>query len=237
MMLDEDEAVTLARLLEELATRQGPDPLSTAAWQAAALLWRRVASQGHRHGDWSGRTGPMTRREAGNFRDDAGDSRDIHAGDRDQRADERDEQASERARIGHEADEAARAGEQRILGLLPDAEGRDEMRGQAPALSPAGGDAAGQQDQADQEIAALDWASDREVHHAIREELLRARQARLATRQRRHADAEDRRASDLDRRAAQGDRQDSAHDRLSAHADRDQTVIENEEEASSSDND
>ena len=56
-ILDQDEAVMLAVLLEELAARPGPDLLSGSALQAAALLRRRVAAGGRR-GIWSRPGGP-----------------------------------------------------------------------------------------------------------------------------------------------------------------------------------
>jgi|SRR6185437_1359733 len=150
-MLDEDEAVMLAVLLEELAARGRLDPLGPVAAQAAALLRERVAAGGQRRGAWLGPADPAARREAGDDRDDRADSRDDRASERDHRAGERDEAARDRDRLADDADELARVAEQRIRELLWNAaeaaslqppasadEGGQSGEQPAPAQSPAG---------------------------------------------------------------------------------------------------
>jgi hypothetical protein len=125
-MLDEDEVVSLAVLLEELAARDRLDPLSTVASRAAVLLRQRAAAGRQRQGIWLGPADPAARREAGDDHDDTADSRDARAGERDHRADERDEAARDRDRLADVADQLARAAEQCIRDLLGDADLRDE---------------------------------------------------------------------------------------------------------------
>jgi len=72
-LLDEDEALVLAGLLEELAARHRPDPLSGPVLRAAALLRRRVAAgqqrgTGQRQDTGQRRGGSAVRREAGDTR-------------------------------------------------------------------------------------------------------------------------------------------------------------------------
>jgi hypothetical protein len=226
-ILGEDEAVTLAALLEELAARHGRDPLSALALQAAALLRHRVAAR-HRQGN---RPGPAARREAGGVRDDDADDRDAQAGQRDRLAGERDDQATERDCRAEAADQEARASEQRVYDLLREAELRDQAAaGHAAAPPPAGQDALRQQWQLDREMAGADRARNQGDREAIREMLSQARGTRHAARDGRYASGRDRLASRRDRLAAQADRQDAIRDRQAAGADRDQAVIENEEQ-------
>jgi hypothetical protein len=229
-MLDEDEAVTLAALLEELAARHRLDPLSGPASQAAALLWQRVAARQGR-GIRSGPGGPAARREAGDSRDDEADDRDTEAGQRDRHADERDDIARERDLRASDADQKAGASEQRVHGLLWDAALRDKAAAEHAAVPPrGGGDALRQQWQLDREMAETGRVRNREDREAIRELLSEILAGRWEARDGRYADGRDRVASHRDRCAAQTDRRDAARDRQAARADRDQAVIENEEQ-------
>jgi hypothetical protein len=219
-VLGEDEAVTLAALLDELAARDRLDPLSGPASQAAALLRFRVAA---RRGQGPG--SPAARREAGDARDDIADDRDAQAGQRDHSADERDDQARERDRRADDADQEAGASEQRARDLIWQAERRDKSAAEPP---PSGRDALRQRE-LDREMAEAGRARNREVREAIRDMLAEAHAARQAAREGRNASGRDRLAGHRDRCAAQADRQDAARDRQAARADRDQAVIENEE--------
>lgn len=213
-LLDEDEALVLAGLLEELAARHRPDPLSGPVLRAAALLRRRVAAgqqrgTGRRRDSGQRRGGSAVRREAGDTRDDAADHRDDQAVQRDRLAGDRNDRAKERDLQADAADEQARATEQRIRDRLGDA----ELCGQA--------------------AAGADRARDCEDREAMREMLAQARVSRLAARQDRYAAGQDRVAADRDRGSAQADRLAAGHDRQVARADRDQAVIENEEDSRS----
>jgi hypothetical protein len=222
VMLGEDEAVTLAALLEELAEHHRRDPLGVSALQAAALLRHRVAE---RH--WRDvQPGPADRRETGDTRDDAAGDRDDQAAERDRRAGERDDQATERDREADAADQHATAAEQHVRDLLWEA----ELRDRTAAPPPAHDDAPPQQRQLDQEMAEANRARNQEDRQAIRDMLTQARASRHAARDGRYADGRDRLASSRDRLAAQDDRQGAARDRQAARADRDQAVIEGEEQ-------
>lgn len=229
-MLDENEAVTLAVLLEELARLHRLDPLGDRALQAAALLRHRVAArQGQR--SWAAAASPAGRREAGDTRDDNAGSRDARAGQRDHRAGQRDDQAAERDRRADDADQKGRAEEQRLRDLLWDA----ELRGRAAAAHagaqpPPAGDAQREQWLVDRETAEAARAHDREDRQAIQEVLSQLRAGREAARHGRETARQDRAASREDRRAAHADRQDADRDRQAARTDRDQTVIESEEQ-------
>ncbi len=140
-MLGEDEAVTLAALLEELAALHRLDPLGARALQAAALLRHRVAAR-QGQGSRAAPAGPAGRREAGDTRDDDASTRDDRAGQRDAQAAERDHRADG-------ADQEGRAGEERVRDLLRDAEMRDQAataqppprrRGPAGAVAGKAGD-------------------------------------------------------------------------------------------------
>jgi hypothetical protein len=229
-MLSEDEAVTLAVLLEELAAIHQPDPLGVRALQAAALLrYRAAARQGQE--PRASPTGPTARRETGDVRDDQAGTRDDEAGQRDRRAGQRDDQAAERDRQADSADQEGRAGEQRIRDLLWDAELRDRVAAAyvGPQRPPAGDDRR-EQWLVDREIAETDRARDQEDRQAVRELLSQLHANREAARHGREASRQDRAASRQDRRAAQADRQDADRDRQAARVDRDQTVIESEEQ-------
>lgn len=223
-ILDEDEAVALAVLLEDLAAGQGPDPLSGRALQVAALL-RRVATRRRRGASprWGG---PAFRREAGDIRDGTADHRDDQAAQRDRCADERDDQAKERDRQADFGDERAAAGEQRLDDLLWAADQRDDA---AAARPPASVDD-GRQWQLDQDIAEEERDSHKNDREAFREVLVGLRAVRLAARRDRYAAGQDRGVSRRDRDDAQADRLAAFHDRQAARADRDQSVIESEEE-------
>ncbi len=217
-VLDEDEAVALAGLLEELAARHSLDPLSGSALQAAALLRRRVAA-GWQRSIRLRQGGPVARREAGDSRDDDAGHRDSQAGRRDLIASDRDDQAKERDLQADAADEQARAGDQRIYDLLWDAELRGRAAVERAAASAlVGGD------------AGADRSRDGEDREAIREMLGQARVARQAARHDRYAAGQDRVAAARDRGSAQADRRAADRDRRTARADRDQAVIESEEE-------
>ena len=229
-ILDEDEAVALAMLLEELAARPGPDPLSGPALQAAALLRWRVAAGQRR--DTRPRPGdPAARREIGDSRDGTADDRDAQAMQRDARAAERDDQATERDRQSAAADEKAAASDQRIRGRLRAAEPREKTAAERAAVPPpASEEAERQQWQLDEELTGADQTPDREDREAIQEILAQARAARQAALHDRYDASQDRVAARRDRHAAQTDRQDAARDRDASRADRDQSVIESEEE-------
>jgi hypothetical protein len=199
-ILDENEAMALAGLLEELAAR---DPLNGLVLRAAALLRQRVAAERQRsiRLRWGG---PAARREAGDTRDDDAGSRDTQAAQRDLLAVDRDERARGRDLLADTADEQARVGDQRIRDLLWDA----ELRGQA----------------------GQDRARDGEDRDAIREMLAQARVARQVAWRDRCAAGQDRIAACRDRGSAQADRRAADRDRQTARADRDQAVIEGEEE-------
>lgn len=226
-VLDEDEAVTLAVLLEDLAARHGPDPLSGPAVQAAAMLRERVAA-GHRRDIRLRSGGPAVRRETGDTRDGAADHRDTQAAQRDHHAGERDARARERDRQADAGDETARAGEQRIRDRLRTAGLRDQA---AAAQPPASSGAGRRQWQPGRESAGADQARDRHDRQAIGEMLTEAQTARQAALQDRYAAGQDRVAARRDRDAAEADRQAAARDRQAARADRDQAVIESEEQA------
>jgi hypothetical protein len=229
-ILDEDEAVALAVLLEELAARPGPDPLSGPASQAAALLRRRVTAGGRR-GIRLRPGRPAARRETGDTRDGAADDRDAQAAQRDARAADRDHQATERDRQSATADRKAAARDQRMHDRLWAAELRDRATAERAAVPPpASGEAERQQRELDRELAGADQARDREDREAIREILAEARAARQAALHDRYAAGQDRVAARRDRGSAQADRQDAARDRHAGRADRDQAVIESEEE-------
>lgn len=209
-VLDEDEAMALAGLLEELAARHSPDPLSGQVLQAAALLRRRVAARQQR-GIRPWPSGPAARREAGDTRDDDAGYRDTQAGQRDLVAIDRDDRAKERDLQADAADAQARASDQRISDLLWDGELR------------------GGQWQPGQEEAGANRVREGEDREAIREMLAQAQVARQAARQDRHAAGQDRIAASRDRDSAQADRGAADRDRRTARADRDQAVIESEE--------
>lgn len=225
-ILDEDEAVTLAVLLEELAARPGPDPLSGLALQAAALLRRRVAA-GPGRGVRPRWGDPAARRESGDTRDGAADHRDAQAAQRDTSAVERDDRATERDRQAVAAAQKAAASEQRMRHRLRAADLRDH---DAAAPPPASGDAERQPWQLDPDGAGPDQARAGDEREAIGELLAQAGAARHAALQDRYAAGQDRAAARRDRGGAHADRQDSARDRHAARADRDQAVIESEED-------
>lgn len=227
-MLNEDEAVTLAGLLEELAAHHQHDPLSAPALRAATLLRQRVAAG---HGVRLEPSGPAARREAGDFRDDRADDRDAQAGQRDRHADERDDRAIERHRLANDADQEAEASERRVSDVLWDAELVDKSAAEhAVVPPPAADDAMWQQRQLDGEVAEADQTRARQGRRAIREVISQARAARQAALRGRFTDSRDRLASNEDRHAARADRQDAARDRQTSRADRDQSVIESEQE-------
>lgn len=223
-ILDEDEAVALAVLLEDLAAGHGPDPLSGRALQEAALL-RRVAAR-RRRGAQPRWGGPAFRREAGEIRDSTADHRDGKAAQRDRSADERDDHAKERDRQADFGDKRAAAGEQRLDDLLWAADQRDDS---AAARPPADGDDV-RQWQLDRDRAEEERDNHRNDREAFREVLEGLRAVRLAARRDRYAAGQDRGVSRRDRGAAQADRLAAFHDRQAARADRDQSVIESEEE-------
>jgi hypothetical protein len=224
-MLDEDEVVVLAVLLEELAARNRLDPLSTVASRAATLLRQRVAAGGQRPGIWLGPADPAARREAGDDRDDTADSRDARAGERDHRADERDKAADDRDRLADGADQRARAAEQCIRDLLWNADLHDEA---VASQSPASEDVTRPEGPAGRGMTGASREPGREDRQAIRDLLSQVRADRLAARQRRYAAGRDRLASSQDRHAADTDRRYAARDRQAARADRDQAVIDTE---------
>jgi hypothetical protein len=229
-MLDKDEAVTLASLLEELAAAHPADPLSAPALRAAALLRHRAAAgPGQAVRSWHG--DPWTRREAGETRDDAAGSRDTSAAERDRRAGERDDLATQRRRQADTADEQSRASEQLVRDLLWDAELRDKAAVEGAAVQPPASDGPLRRlRQLDREIAEAGRAYSRDEREAIREMLSQSRAMREAAAQGRYADALDYLASELDRSAAQADRQAADRDRQAARADRDQAIIDTEEQ-------
>jgi hypothetical protein len=206
-ILDEDEAVALAGLLEELVARHQPDPLSGSVLQTAALLRRRVAA-GRQRSIAPRRGGSAARREAGDARDDVASHRDAQAARRDSLASDRDDRAKDRDRQADAADGEARASDQRMRNRLGDA----DLRGQ--------------------EEARTDRTRDDEDREAMREILAQAHAARQAAWHDRYAAGQDRVAANRDRGSAQADRVAAGHDRYVARADRDQAVIENEEEDS-----
>ncbi|HEU5392936.1 MAG TPA: hypothetical protein VFV73_44315 [Streptosporangiaceae bacterium] len=223
-ILETDEAVALAALLEELAARHRTDPLSVRALHGAALLRRRIAAAQGR----GIRPRQADRRAAGDTRDDAADYRDVQAAQRDRRAEEHDRQATERDRqAGADAEKAA-ASEQHLRDRLWDAELRDQAA--AERAAPSGRGDAGSQRQLDRENAEADWARNAEDRDAVREMLAQGRATRDAALQGRHDGGQNRLAARRDRAAAQADRQDAGRDRLAARADRDQAVIDSEEE-------
>lgn len=229
-MLDQDEAVTLAALLEELAARHRPGPLSAPALRAAALLRQRAAA---RRGQAirPGAGGPAARREAGDIRDDDADNRDAQAEHRDRSADERDDRAKERDRQADDADQQARASERHLGDLLWVAQMRDNAAAEhAAAPLSARDDAMRRQWQLDREMAEANRARNQEDRQAIQEMLSQAGAARQAARHGRYAEGQDRLASHRDRDAARADRRAAARDRQAARADRDQAVVESEEE-------
>jgi len=226
-ILETDEAVALAVLLEEIAARYRTDPLSGQALQGAALLRRRVAAapgQGIR-----GRQ--ADRRPVGDTRDDAADDRDVQARQRDRRAEERDHQATERDHLAGGDAEKAAASELHLRDRLWDAELRDKAAaGRAATPPPGRGDAGLQQRHLDRESAEADRARNAEDREAVREMLAQGSVARDAVRRGRHDSGQDRLAARRDRAAAQADRQDAGQDRLAARADQDQAVIDSEGE-------
>jgi hypothetical protein len=116
-ILDEDEAVMLAGLLEELAARHQPDPLSGPVSHAAALLRRRVAA-GRQQRIAPRQGGSAARREAGDARDGVASLRDAQAAQRDSLASDRNDRAKERDRQADAADVEARASDQRMRDRL-----------------------------------------------------------------------------------------------------------------------
>lgn len=228
-MLNKDEAVALAALLEELAVGLSEHPLSAPAWQSAVLLRQRVEAAGQGSAIRSRPGDPESRRHAGGIRDDVSDDRDVLAGQRDDRADDRDDRGRERRGLTDAADQMGRIRGQRLRALLQDAELRDKAAAERASAAPPGThDAFWQRWQAEQRLAEADRIRNADDRAAILAMLLQDDADRAAAAQDRHYNARDRLDGQRDRRSALADRRSSARDRLAAQADRDQAVIDGE---------